>query len=405
MVLGVLGTPRACTSGMHACTPEGGRQAWVGKGLFVIALLVLLKAAEPLLVPVAIAILLTFVLMTPMRRLRRAGLPQALAAAVLVGALLGCTGLLGAMLAGPAAQWWERAPSTVSQLVAQIDRLRAAIPLIAPPPMPGRSGPRAAQQPQQPAPADPLRDRLTSEGLSLTRVLLAHLLSFALATAATVILLFFLLASEQWLLSRAVEALPNRRSRVRVVGGVRAAQREIGRFLGAMAIINVGVGIATTGAMTYIGMPNPALWGTLCAALNFIPYIGPLVAASLLLLAGITSFGAAEMMLAPAAAFIAIHAIESNLIAPWFVGRRLRLSTLSVFLSVLFWGWMWGIAGAVVAVPVLVGLRAICERNRRWQIVCVFLGNDHERAPSVQALLREAPPAAAPAVAAGKPYR
>jgi predicted PurR-regulated permease PerM len=142
------------------------------------------------------------------------------------------------------------------------------------------------------------------------------------------------------------------------------------------------------------------LWGTVAGVLNFIPYIGPLVITGLLLLAGVSSFQELWPMLAPPACFLAIHAVESNLVCPVFIGRRLSLSPISVFLSVMFWGWMWGIAGAMIAVPLLVGLRSVCKRNRRWRLLGVYLESNRSEPPSLRSLLhikrRAAPPMPTP---------
>lgn len=375
-----------------------GPATWAGKGLFVLALIFALKLAQPLLLPVVIAVILTFVLATPVRMLRRRlGVPEVLGALLLVAALLGGTGLMVSMLAGPAAAWWQRAPSTLSQLVAQFDRLRSTIPFLAPPSSQStpatapvtRSARNAPAAPQPPAPpVDPVKEKIASEGLALTGVVLQRMLSFAVSAAATVILLYFLLASEHWMLSRTVEAIPRYRARALMLSGVRCAQRDIGHYLAALGVINLGVGTATGLALTALDMPNPVLWGSIAAVLNFIPYIGPLMMAGLLLLVGIVTFSTADLMVAPVAAFLLIHAVEANFLTPWFVGRRLALSPVSVFLSVMFFGWLWGIAGALVAVPILIGTRSLCKRNRRWRLLGVYLEGDRKEPPSLRSLLR-----------------
>lgn len=352
------------------------------KGLLAIATIFLMKIAQPLLVPVVVAVVLTFLLSPQVRALRRHGVPEVLGALVLVMGLLGGTALLGSALVTPAAQWWARAPSVMSAVEQQIDRLRHAIPILAPPERPPVS------RSNVPPPADPIKDKLASEGVTLTRLVLGHVLSFGVSAASTVILLYFLLASEHWMLSRTVEAIPRRRTRALVVAGVRSAQQEIGQFLGALSIINLGVALVTGGAMAWIGLPNPVLWGTLAGVLNFIPYIGPLVAVLLLLTAGLLSFGDSALLVAPAGAFMLIHAIEANVVSPVFVSKRLSLSPISVFLSVMFWGWLWGVAGAVLAVPILVGLRSVCKRNRRLRLLCVYLEGSRRPPPSLASLLR-----------------
>lgn len=350
------------------------------RALLAVALIFLLREAQTLLVPVVAAVVLTFLLSGPVRALRRRGVPEVFGALILVLALLAGTVALGSALVQPAAQWWARAPAASAALLAQVDRLRATIPLLAPP---ARPVARSAG-----APPDPLKEKITSEGVTLTRVLVGRLLHIGVSAAATVILLYFLLASEHWMLSRTVEAIPRRRTRALVVAGVRSAQREIGQFLGALSIINLGVALVTGGAMAFLGLANPVLWGTVAGVLNFIPYLGPLMTTGLLLAAGLLSFTDSTWALAPAASFMVIHALESNVVSPLFVSKRLSLSPIAVFLSVMFWGWLWGVAGAVLAVPMLVGLRSVCKRNRRLRLLCVYLEGSRTAPPTLASLLR-----------------
>jgi predicted PurR-regulated permease PerM len=304
-----------------------------------------------------------------------------LGAGLVVAAGLCTLALAGSMLANPAAEWWDRVPNTVRQLMDSADRVRQAV-LEMTPGAPRKVKQTAAQR------SDALTERIANEGVTFTRLVLGQMFSFALEAAATVILLYFLLASEHWLLSRTVEAVPRRRTRALIVGGVRQAQREIGLYLGTMTLINLGIGVATAFAMAAIGLPNPLLWGAMTAVLNYIPYLGPALMTGCLLLAGSMSFGADVGMFGPPAAFLALHAIESNLVSPWVVGRRLRLAPLSVFLSVMFWGWLWGIAGAFVAVPILLGLRTICKRSKRFKLACIYMEGDVSPPPTLRALLR-----------------
>jgi predicted PurR-regulated permease PerM len=353
--------------------------SWAMRVLLGVAIVFVLQLAKPLMLPLVIALAFTFVLSGPVRRLRRVGIPEAVGAGLVVAATLCVLALAGWLLAGPAAEWWERAPTTVRQLIDSADRVRSAV-------MNPQSAHRTRAAPAKAA-ADPLAEKLASESVSFTGVVLGQVVSFAVEAAATVILLYFLLASEHWLLSRTVEAVPRRRIRAVVVGGVRQAQREISLYLGTMSLINMGLGTLTAAATWAIGLPNPLLWGALAALFNYIPYLGPALTAGLLLLAGSMTFGVSAGMFAPPGAFLVLHAIESNFVTPWVVGRRLRLAPLSVFLSVMLWGWLWGIAGAFVAVPVLLGLRTILKRSRRFKLACVYLEGDPQP-PSLRALLR-----------------
>ena len=382
--------PTSAATGADA-TPKAPTAPWALRGLLVVAVLFLLSAAKPLLLPVTIAVVLTFVLSAPVRLLRRIGVPEALGAGVVVVSALSALLLIGSALATPAAQWWDRAPATMRDLLESLDRASTTLMEMVPqPPAVRRSKTATAPVPAPPRAA--IADKLASEGLTFTRVVIGETLAFALSAAATVILLYFLLASEHWLVSRTVEAVQRRRTRALVLGGIRQAQREIGLFLGTQSIINLGLGTATGLALTAIGLPNPVLWAAVVAVLNFMPYLGPALAAAMLLLAGTMTYGTELEMFAPPAAFLALHAIEANFVSPMVIGRRLRLAPVSVFLSVMVWGWLWGIAGALIAVPLLLALRIVCKRSRRLKIVCIYLEGNHEAPPSLRSLLRKRRP-------------
>jgi predicted PurR-regulated permease PerM len=237
-----------------------------------------------------------------------------------------------------------------------------------------------------------VKERLASEGVALTGLVLTRSLAFVVSFTATVILLYFLLASEHWVLSRVVEAVPRQRTRALLLGGVRAAQREIGHWLAVVGVVNCAVGLLMGLVLWMLGLPNPTLWGALTAVFCFVPYIGPMALMALLLLAGISTFDTGLQALGPMLAFIVIHAVESNVVSPLIVGRRLSLSPVSVFLSVMFWGWLWGIAGALIAVPVLIVLRSACRRTRGLRLARRFLEGDRRQAPpTLRSLLRRPP--------------
>ncbi|MCH7344742.1 AI-2E family transporter [Pelomonas sp. CA6] len=327
------------------------------------------------------ALLLTFVLTPAVRLLRRHGIREAVGAALLVSALLGSSIPVVALLAEPAAQWWDRAPSTVAAVLARIDRWRADLPVLGP-----ASGTRRNASAEG---SDPVKARLASEGIALTGSLLGESARFTLSAVATVILLYLLLASEHWMLARCIEVLPPRpRLRALVLAGLRAAQRDIGRYLMALALVNLGVGLVTTLAMAWLGLPSPGLWGMVAALLNFMPYIGPVLTMTALALAATMAGATGLEALMPPLAYLAIHAFESNIVSPWFIGRRLAMNPLSVFLSVLVWGWLWGVAGAVIAVPLLIGLRSLSRRNRKLHVMALYLEGSARPALSLGSLLR-----------------
>ena len=343
---------------------------WLGRGLLFVATVLLLEHARPLLLPVTIAVVFTFVLSAPVRALQRAGVHEYNGAGLVIAAVLGAAALILMLVAAPAAAWWSRAPLIVHDLVEAMQGWRDALfPYATPAPL-IRAPSAAAVVP------DPLGERLASEGWIFTRLAIGETISFALSASATVILLYFLLASEQWLVARTVAAVRRPRTRALILAGVRQAQRDIGLFISTMSLVNIALGVATGLALWLIGLPNPVLWGTTAAVLAFIPYLGPLLITLLLLLAGSVTFGTGWAMLGPPAAFLLLHGIEANFLSPMIMGHRLRLRPVFVFLAVMVWGWLWGIAGAFLAVPLLLAVRAFCKRTRTLRLVCLYLEGD-----------------------------
>ena len=364
------------------------------KVLAFVAVIFLLERAREVVLPVAIAIILTFLLAPLVRMLRNRGVNEALGAAVVVFGLLFTLGFLVSRLVAPASEWVARAPRSVQQLIDSYERLRKSIPFMAPPEVALRpavtvKGRPAAEIVPAPAPptSDPFKDKIAIEGIALTGSLIRQATWLTVSTVATIILLFFFLASERWLMARTVEAIPKRRARVAVLGGFRAAQRDIARYLGTQAMINAGVGVATTLALMAIGFPSPILWGVVIAVLGFIPYLGPLVSVALLLLAGTITYTTFGEIIAPAVAYALINVIESNFIAPWIVGRRLEMSPLFVFLAVMVCAWMWGIVGAFLAVPLLVIIRSAARRSKNLRLWCVYLDRGRPELPTMRSLL------------------
>jgi predicted PurR-regulated permease PerM len=220
--------------------------------LLFVATVFLLEHARPLLLPVAIAIVFTFVLAAPVRALRRAGIHEYIGSGIVIAAVLGVAAVLLMLVAAPAAAWWARAPLIVHDLVEALQGWRDALFPYAPP-APLVRPPAAA--------VDPLGERLASEGWTFTRLAIGQTISFALSAAATVILLYFLLASERWVVTSTVAVVRRPRLRALILSGVRQAQRDIGLFISTMSLINVALGIATGLALWAIGLPNPVLWG------------------------------------------------------------------------------------------------------------------------------------------------
>jgi predicted PurR-regulated permease PerM len=197
--------------------------------------------------------------------------------------------------------------------------------------------------------------------------------SVVISAAATLVLLYFLLASGDMFLRKVVRVASTLTRKKRAVEVARAVQSDMTRYLLTITCINVGLGLTTGIAMYFLGMPNPFLWGAMAALLNFLPYIG---AASTLVILTIVAFltfdGAAQIIGVPLV-FLGLTALEGQFLTPILTGRSLTLNPVVIFLSMLFWAWLWGAVGALVAVPILMTFKILCDHIETLAPVGEFL--------------------------------
>jgi predicted PurR-regulated permease PerM len=328
----------------------------------------LLYFAHEAFVPVALALLFSLVLSGPVEWLHSWRVPRSLSAVLLMAAILASLIALGDFISEPAQQWFASAPHTiktiekkirpVAQLMARLDTLRNSAGNIGTAPHP------AGTSPPPPAPGN-AEESAPVMLFDATRGAL-------LSTATMIILSLFLLAGGPPMLARMASAFFRLKS-AHMITVIENVRREVGRFYATMALINVGLGFATALAMMWCGMPNPWLWGTLAALLNFIPYAGPATTLLILTVVALVSFDGLSRVLAVAGSYVALAAVEGQVIQPLAVGRRLQLNPMLVFLALWFGGMFWGIAGIVLATPALAALKVIASHSRAGAPLLDFL--------------------------------
>jgi predicted PurR-regulated permease PerM len=196
---------------------------------------------------------------------------------------------------------------------------------------------------------------------SFTGRVLAGTQSILVAAGATIVLLYFLLAMGDSFLRKLVQVIPGRADKHRAVAMTRAIKGDIARYLSTVTLINAGLGAVTALVMNLLGMPNPVLWGVMVALLNFVPYIGPLCSLVVLTIVAILTFDQIGDALLVPGIFSALVILEGQILTPVVIGRNLTLNPVMVFIGMLFWGWLWGIVGALIAVPMLMTFKIVCD--------------------------------------------
>jgi predicted PurR-regulated permease PerM len=153
-------------------------------------------------------------------------------------------------------------------------------------------------------------------------------------------------------------------------------KEDVSHYLFTVACINAGLGTATAVATWLLGMPNPLLWGVMAAAFNFVPYLGSAVTLTVLAVVALITFDTLAHALLVPAVFLALATIEGQIVSPIIVGRRLSLSPLVVVIALMIGGWVWGVVGVLLAVPILVMVKIYLTHSEHLQPFAEVLGRD-----------------------------
>lgn len=344
--------------------------------LSAIAIGTVLYLGRAAFIPVALAVLFSLVLATPVEALRHRGVPRAAATIVILLLLVGLIGGGINLLWSPAQSWWESAPKTlqtidrkirpISRAFTRLELLTNRASQLA---APAAARPRTEAAPARAPTAPPPEAPPTTTALTLL-----HSTGSAAASIITVIILTtFLLSGGPPMFARMSSALSTNLQMVHMIRMVEAVRREVSRYYGTIALINLGLGLATAGVTALLGMPDPLLWGAIAGVLNFLPYVGSATTLLLLSVVAFVTFDTAGRVAAVAGSYLALATLEGQVVQPLFVGRRLELNPIIVFLALWFGGWFWGIAGVVIAVPSLVVLKVVAEQSKHAQALQEFL--------------------------------
>lgn len=317
-------------------------------------------AAQDLIRPVLLAMFFALIGNPILRGLRRIYIPRFIGALLLL--VLGLAGatLLGRQLVGPAGEWMQQIPKELRVLAPKLREMtqpmqqanRAA-----------ESFARAASEPNtRKVQVVTIQDPDPWKSLTATPKMLASVL-------AVVLLTFFFMTFGENLQRNAIALLPTRQRKKLTVDILQSIELEISRYVLTITIINSLLGLAVAGSLYALGLATQEalLWGTVAALLNFAPYVGPLIGVGLMLLMGFVTFEGLWpdyewSPLAPAAIYLALHTVEGQIITPIVLGRRMALSPLLLILALMLFGWLWGIIGLLLAVPLLVCVKIVLAR-------------------------------------------
>jgi len=321
---------------------------------FCLGLPFALQAGAEFFLPLTAAVVIAIALVPVLEWLERRGVPSGLAAFLSLAAFLALINAALAIIVVPATGWFTRLPESIPRIQSNlaplidfystlqrfVDRTLASV----------ASGSEATAQAMA-----------ATAPTSVVDYFISAAPSAAIQLFFAVLVVFFFLAGWTRLRKGTIRrrgSFDGAMQTARVIQNVVDATAD---YLATITAINAILGLIVSLLLWALGMPSPFMWGGVVAICNFVPYLGPIVAAILLALGGLMTFDAVGFALLPALLFIGVHLVEANLITPLVLGRRLTINPLLILVSLSFWGWVWGTPGALLAVPLLLILQTILQ--------------------------------------------
>lgn len=324
---------------------------FIGVGL-AFALPFVLKAGAEFFLPLTAALVIAIALVPFLEWMEGRGMPSSLAALIALITFLLVANTALVLIVVPATDWFrilpERIPQIQANLAPVIDIYSQLQKFIDETVQMLASGPvAAAQTAAVDAPRSLLQFAATSAPSAIIQMFFAMLV------------IYFFLSGWTSLRKRTIRGRASFDDSLAIARVIQNVVDATSAYVMTIATINISLGLAVALALYLIGMPSPLMWGGIVALLNFVPYFGPILAATLLALAGLMVFNDVWVALLPAAVQVGFHLVEANAITPLVLGRRLTMNPLLILVSLSFWGWVWGTPGALLAVPLLIIIQTV----------------------------------------------
>jgi predicted PurR-regulated permease PerM len=350
-------------------------------GIFLILLVFALDFAREFLLPVTMAFFIALTFRPIIRKASKRGIPAWLSASVFMGGLLLLTGALIYALSAPLAGWVADAPEyarTFRERFEEIrnsfrpitnltDRVNEAASL---------SGAVATNEVVVTQSNSPMFDYL-AQGAGYSAGVIATI-TLTIVTAA------FMMASGDLFYEKLVRVFPTLADKKRALRIVYDVEGEVSSYLLIVSAINLGLGICVGIAFFALGMPAAWLWGLLAFLFNFIPYVGAIFGIALSGFMAVITFDTLIHAALIPLTYAAINGVENQLVTPVLLGRRLSLNSVAILISLTFWTWQWGIAGTMLAVPILMTVKVLASHIDSWKAVGEFLSGPKQELEDAQ---------------------
>ena len=334
----------------------------LGLGLFL-ALPFVLSIGSVLFLPLVTALVLTIVLSPLADSLSRMGLPNIIASFMAVIVFIAIVVIALATILNPAIALFDRVPQLVASIDETFTQFRGQLDWIN----------ELNQRIVRLAGRTSEREVVLATPSMVERVALATPM-LVLETLLTFLMAFFMIEARVRLRRRLLLERAEFTSSLRAARAIRDVQDRVASYILTVGLINGGVGVVAALGAWALGLDAPVMWGGLAALLNFLPYVGPLIMTGILLLVGMGTAETIFLGLVPAGAYLALHAVEANVVTPAILGKRFTVNPVLILIAISYFTWIWGVLGALLSVPILITLIAIFQHLGHPNIVGFLFG-------------------------------
>jgi predicted PurR-regulated permease PerM len=332
-------------------------------GLFILAVFYTIYFMRSILLPIVLALLLSYLLRPIVRGLARLKIPLAVGAALILIGLLAVVSSGISALATPTVTWLQKAPAGLTELQRKLLPVKRSVAQVT----------QATSEIEKLATTNAEIKTVEVKRHPIAEMFFMRTPEFIASAVLSLILLYFLLVYDQAFIAKLVKLLPTFSDKKTAVAIAHDIESQVSRYLFTITTINAGLGLAVGTAVGLLGLRNPVMWGVMVALLNFVPYLGALTGIICMTIGATLSFDSLGYALIFPAVYLAFGTLEGSFITPWVMGRSLTLNPVIILLSLTFWGWMWGIVGIILAVPILAAFKIFCAHIKPMEPLAEFL--------------------------------
>jgi len=311
-----------------------------------------LRAGAEFFMPVTAALVIAIALVPALEWFERRGIPSKLSAGLCVLIFLFIAIFAIGSIVVPASDWVAQVPGKIPKVRSMLEPVFDLYKNL------DRFVGRIANQIEL-TQASHARTVTVEQPSSLMGLLATSAPHLLIQLFFSLLVIFFFLAGWTTMRKRTIVSRGSFEGALTTARVIQQVVDATSTYLGTITLINIGLGALTAGALWWLGMPSPIMWGGIVAVANYIPYLGPIVCALLLFVGGLMTYPDVWGALWPPLIFISFHLVEANFFTPMVVGHRLTVSPLSILISLSFWAWIWGTTGALLAVPLLIIMKTV----------------------------------------------